>query len=101
MLSDNVKNLTFSNSTPSFYYYCVDNLYDNLYDTATYNSLLMKTQNGKCYTYTAEEIELYRKKLIASKLLDKKKSISNQFSSLVKEIIPLEKKVKKTLDNSN
>ena len=74
MLSDNVENLTFSNPTPSFYYYCLDNLYDNLYDTATYNSLLMKTRNSKCYTYTAEEIKKYRNKLIAKKLLEMKKN---------------------------
>ena len=55
----------------------------------------MQHRNGKCYVYTAQEIELYRKKLIARKLLNQKNSISNQLSSLVKEILPLEKKLKK------
>ena len=51
-----------------------DNMNDNLYSRETYNSLLMKTQNGKCYTYTAEEIKKYRNKLIAKKLLEMKKN---------------------------
>ena len=58
-----------------------DNLYDNLYDTKTYNELIMQYRNGPCYTYTKEEIKKYRNKLLVKKLIEMKKKVLTVGSS--------------------